>query len=247
MKRLFYDIEVSPNYGSFWRPGRKLTIDYRSIKKERAVICIGYKWEEDREATVLSWDRSQCDKKMLKTFSTILASADECVGHNIDRFDLPWVRTRCLIHKLQSFPPPRTCDTLKWARKLGFNSNRLDYLGQVLGIGCKIKTDHGLWDAVCWDDDRKALAQMMEYCANDVLLLQAVYGELSELFPPKTHVGVMFNHERWSCPYCGSDNVIKNRPRVSAKGVKSQQMKCKDCKRYYEISDKLREQYEYAA
>jgi hypothetical protein len=39
-KRLFYDIETSPNIGFFWSSSYKANIPHDNIIKERAVICI---------------------------------------------------------------------------------------------------------------------------------------------------------------------------------------------------------------
>ncbi len=93
IKRLFFDIETSPNIGMFWSAGYKKDISPESIIKERAIICIAYKWAGDEKTHVLSWDENQDDKVMLEKFILIANSADELVGHNGDRFDLPWIRT----------------------------------------------------------------------------------------------------------------------------------------------------------
>ena len=44
-KRLYLDIETSPNIGMFWESGYKKNISYDNIIKERAIICICYKWK----------------------------------------------------------------------------------------------------------------------------------------------------------------------------------------------------------
>jgi hypothetical protein len=63
-------------------------------------------------------------KKMLIEFIKVLNTADETIGHNGDKFDLAWVRTRCLFHGIDMFPSYTTIDTLKVARsKFKFNSN----------------------------------------------------------------------------------------------------------------------------
>ena len=67
-RRLFFDIETSPNIGLFWESGYKKTIDYSNIIKERAIICICYKWEDDKQVHSLHWDSKQCDKSMLQKF-----------------------------------------------------------------------------------------------------------------------------------------------------------------------------------
>ena len=134
-KRLFFDIETSPNIGFFWSAGYKLNVPYSNIIKERAIICICYKWAGDDKVYSLTWDNNQDDKKMLEKFIEVANDATELVGHNGDKFDLPWVRTRCLYHKIPVFPNYTTVDTLKQARsKFRFNSNKLDYIAQFLFI-----------------------------------------------------------------------------------------------------------------
>ena len=78
-KRLFFDIETSPNIGLFWEAGYKKNIDYSNIIKERAIICICYKWEDEKEVFALQWDSKQCDKKMLEKFIEVANSATELV------------------------------------------------------------------------------------------------------------------------------------------------------------------------
>lgn len=47
IKRLFFDIETSPNIGYFWRTGYNLSITPDCIINERKIICISYKWETE--------------------------------------------------------------------------------------------------------------------------------------------------------------------------------------------------------
>src|SRR4029078_6764055 len=115
-KRLIFDIETSPNIGMFWSAGYKQNIDYSNIIKERAIICICFKWEGQKKVHALTWDENQDDKAMLETFIEIANEADELVGHNGDKFDLAWIRTRCLFHVIQMFPKYITVDTLKISR-----------------------------------------------------------------------------------------------------------------------------------
>jgi uncharacterized protein YprB with RNaseH-like and TPR domain len=139
-RRLFFDLETSPNIGLFWEAGYKKNIDYTNIIKERAIICICYKWEDDKEVHSLHWDSKQSDKSMLEKFVEVVKNAQELVAHNGDKFDLAWVRTRCLFHRIPMFPKYKTIDTLKVGRsKFKFNSNKLDYIAQYLGMGKKIK------------------------------------------------------------------------------------------------------------
>ena len=243
IKRLYLDLETSPNVVLSWRVGYDLRIDCDNIIKERAIICAGYKWEDDKEARIITWDKKQDDKELLKQVIAIAATADEIVMHNGDKFDWPWVMARAIFHGLR-VPPVKTVDTLQWARrKFNFNSNKLDYIAKYLGIGGKIKTEFGLWKEICLNACPKSLRIMSDYCKRDVELLQRVHERLAEFVPAKTHAGVVMGRPSWTCPHDGSMHVKANKKRVTAGGVIQYQMQCQDCGAYYSISSKSYQDY----
>lgn len=238
-RRLFFDIEVSPNIAFIWSSGYKINVDPGSIIKERAIICICYKWEDEKDTHSLQWDHKQNDKKLLEAFIKVANEADELVGHNGDKFDLAWIRTRCLFHGLSMFPKYSTIDTLKIARsKFKFNSNKLNYIADFLGIGEKIKTDFNLWKNIVLNKDPKAMEDMIKYCKKDVILLEKVYKHLAQHIEPKTHYGVIFGADRGSCAECGSDDLVRQRIRVMATGLRKIQYQCKTCGKYSQKTDK---------
>jgi uncharacterized protein YprB with RNaseH-like and TPR domain len=233
-KRLYFDIETSPNIGLFWSAGYKQKIDYSNIIKERAIICICYKWEDEKQVYSLNWDKSQSDKKLLQEFIKVANQADELVGHNGDKFDLPWIRTRCLYHRIDLFPKYTTIDTLKLSRRqFRFNSNRLDYIASFLGIGKKIKTDFNLWKDIVLNKCEKSMAKMIDYCKQDVRLLEQVHKELRLHDTPKTHYGVIETGDIRTCPECGSNNIHISKTRILASGNKQIQYRCNDCGKYH--------------
>jgi DNA polymerase elongation subunit (family B) len=242
IKRLFFDIETSPNIGFFWSAGYKINISYENIIQERAIICICYKWADDDKIHSLSWDKNQSDKSLLEKFIEIANEADEIVGHNGDKFDLPWVRTRCLYHKIPVFPNYTTVDTLKQARsKFRFNSNKLDYIAQFLNLGGKISTSYDLWKNIVLHKDDNALKQMVEYCKQDVNLLEQIYNLLSSYFPAKTHHGIVLGCGKESCPECGSKSMKFSKKRFTAAGTPRYQLRCNDCGKFHTVSEKIYE------
>jgi len=243
MNRLFFDIETSPNVVLSWRIGREISIDHSNLLEERRIICIGYKWENGK-SQALWWDDKKDDKAMLKEFIEVANKADELVGHNGDRFDLPWIKTRCIFHNISTFPKYKSIDTLQWTRKhFYFNSNRLDYLGEYLGIGGKIKTEFDLWKDVVLKNDRKALKRMVNYCKRDVEMLQEVYERLAPHLPHKTHVGALAGKDKWTSPFTGGKKVMVVKRRTTASGSPSWQMQCLETGRYYTISESTHSQY----
>lgn len=237
-KRLFFDIETSPNIGFFWNAGYKQNIPYENIITERAIICICYKWEGERKVSSLNWDKKHSDKKMLQEFIKVANTADELVGHNGDKFDLTWIRTRCLFHGVPMFPDYKTIDTLKFSRsKFRFNSNRLNYLGQYLGIGQKLKTGFDLWKDIVLKDCDDCLKKMIKYCKRDVVLLEDVFNKLNNYLPAKVHYGVKYGGLKRDCPECGGKTKV-NKRRVLASGTAKLQLVCYSCGKYHSISEK---------
>ena len=243
-RRMFWDIETSPNIVSSWRIGYKINLSAENIIKERSIICICWKWEDEEEVFHLRWDKDQCDKSMLIKFVKELQKAHEIIGQNSDKFDEKWIKTRCIFHDIPAMPKYKSIDTLKIARKtFNFNSNRLDYMGKYLGVGQKIKTEFDLWTKVIFNKDKKALDFMVDYCKQDVLLLEQVYKKLQKYSEQATHKAVALGGERWECPHCTCEEVKIENTRYSKSGIATTQMICKSCKRYFNVSEKIRRDY----
>lgn len=232
-RRLLFDCETSPNLALIWNPGPRISVGHEAIVKERAIICIAWKWEGEKKIYSLTWDKHQSDKKMLQEFAKVLESADEVIGHNSDRFDLTWIRTRCLKHGIRISPDFVSIDTLKAARsKFRFNSNKLDYIGKFLDAGQKIPTGFGLWKAVVMDKDADSLKKMVRYCRNDVVLLEKIYQKMSPYLPVKTNRASSPRH----CPECDSSRVIISGHRISAAGTHKIQFQCRSCGKYSTVA-----------
>lgn len=238
IKQLFFDIETAPNIGLFWQAGYKQNIPYDNIIQERRIICICYKWADEKKVYSLTWDKNQNDKKMLNDFIKILNEADEIIGHNGDKFDLPWIRTRCLYHNISVFPEYVSLDTLKSARsKFKFQSNTLNYIANFLELGSKKQTSFDLWKKIVLDKDERSLQYMIKYCQQDVVLLEKVYNKLKTYLKPKTHHGMLNGKDKLDCPECGSDKMKYSRNRILASGLKRIQLQCQNCGKYHTVSE----------
>lgn len=174
---------------------------------------------------------------MLREFAKVAHEADELIAHYGDGFDMPWFRTRCLVHGLTPLPAYKTIDTKAWASKyFYFNSNKLDYLGKILLNEQKLHTEWELWEKVLNHDDA-ALAYMVKYNKQDVKLLEKVWERLRFCVAAKTHAGVADGLGAWTCPHCASDRVTKDKTRFTSQGRRQHQMKCSSCHSYYQINE----------
>jgi len=232
-KRLFFDAETSPNIGTFWSAGFKKAIPYQNIIKERAIICVCWKWEGQRKVNSLTWSKDQCDKQLLETFIPIMNSASEIVAHNGDNFDTKWLRTRCLKHDIDMLPNYISVDTLKDAKKYFYlNSNRMDYIAQFLDYEGKIHTEYELWQDILLHNCDKSLKAMVRYCKRDVILLEKIYNRFKKYAAPKVNYATHTNH----CPECNSNHIQIKAYRLSAQGHKKVQFQCLNCFRYHTVA-----------
>ena len=184
-RKLFFDIETSPNITFSWRIGRDINLSHNDILQERAIICVSWKWSDKSTVQHLQWNKGD-DKELLKKFAKIIDSADEVIGQNSDRFDIKWLRARCLFHRIPLSSKFNSIDTLKMAKaQLYLNCNKLDYLGEFMGLGKKIKTDYDLWKDIVLHNSKEAMDKMLLYCDQDVILLEKVYNRLQEYTPIK--------------------------------------------------------------
>lgn len=229
VKRLFIDLETSYSKVASFSLWPKY-IPHENILEEWYILCACWKWE-GKKTVYGKKSKDRCDKEVVKAISDAVIKADEIVYHNGRKFDWKKLNTRVLLNGLPPIPKPRECDTLLQARKhFGFTSNRLDYIGQILGVGGKIHTDNGLW-LRCLKGDKQALNEMYKYNKRDVTLLEDVYQKM------KPHIDVSFNTNvnkdlGLNCPSCDSFNYQK-RGWVTTLACKYQRYQCQDCGKWF--------------
>lgn len=207
-KILLWDIETSHNLVAAFR----LFEDYtppENIVQERFIICAAWKWLGDKKVSSVSvLDDPELfalnpydDLHVLKTLHSVLSEADVIVAHNGDKYDIKFTEGRMLMQGLDPLPPLTKIDTLKVAKKrFLFNSNKLDYLGQILGVGRKKKTGNQLWLKVL-QGDPQAIKKMVTYNEGDVTLLEKVFLKL------RPYMSAHLSGESFGqvgCPRCAS-------------------------------------------
>lgn len=184
-KVLFYDLETSPNLCFSWRIGRDISLTHENIINERKIICVSFKWQGEDKIQSISWEHND-DKSLVEKFAKIINSADIVIGQNNKSFDDKWIRTRAIYHGIPLNCKFNSVDTLQMARSgFKFNSNKLDYLNKFLGGEGKLATGYDLWKKIVLDNDKQALKTMINYCENDIKILEEVYNRLQKYSPKK--------------------------------------------------------------
>lgn len=227
MKILLFDIETAPNLGYIWGKYEQNVIRYT---KEGYMLCFAYKWLGEKTTKAYSLqdfplykkDKGN-DKELVKKLWELFDEADIVVAHNGDHFDIRKANGYFIKAGLKPPSPYRTVDTKKQARRaFMFNSNKLDDIGDYLGIGRKMDTGgFELWEG-CMAGDKDCWAKMVKYNKQDVILLENVY---NRLLPWMKHPDIGFTGE---CPNCSSCN-LQRRGFAMTRKTSKQRFQCQDC------------------
>jgi len=78
---------------------------------------------------------------------------------------------------------------------------------------------------------------MIEYCENDVILLEDIFNAFSPYVDHNTNAAVLTGGEKWQCPECTSEDVELSHTDITPMGWVRRWMKCR-CKKVYKISNK---------
>lgn len=174
-KRVLYlDIETSLTdlYGNFGLKVQGEWIGHKMVRKPFFIICwsamIVGKSKVYSGCVTKDEALARSDKNILAPLWDLMDSADIIAGHNSDQFDIPRITGRFLVNGFGRLEKFRTYDTKKMARKHKFESNSLDSLCRLFGIGTKDKMDIDDWIAIQETGDEKALKKMLKYNRGDV-------------------------------------------------------------------------------
>lgn len=147
------------------------------------------------------------DSELLDHITGILKDADAVVTHNGKRFDWKFLQTRLLKHNQMVLPKIIHIDTKQESsRNLFLFNNRLGNAGQFM-LG-ETKLDHEGWPlwVKCYHRDPKAMATMIKYCKQDVLLLEKYFTKLRPFITGLPNYTALSAEEN-ICPTCGSKKL----------------------------------------
>ena len=157
------------------------------------------------------------------------------------------LQTRWLYHGLTPPSPFRSVDTLKIAkRKFGMDSNRLNDIGDYLGVGEKYKHEgFSMWEK-CLAGDREAFDEMMRYNDEDVRLLERVYLKMRAWDHLHPNLGVYTDNAKVVCPKCGSNDLTLTSSTTKTNTGEYSTYRCNSCGGWARVraSLKTREQKE---
>lgn len=160
------------------------------------ILCAVIMDADSGKKTVLRYDEMKCrlavEAKLVFELVNILSQYPIWVGHNIDKFDWPYIKSRANFLSIPiSLPTTVTYDTLKAFRRTGLRTvmnpigkptARLDHIADFFAIK-QLKTaiyprEH--WVTV-WGEGKyrkDAMDNLVDHCTRDVVLTKNVFDKL---------------------------------------------------------------------
>jgi hypothetical protein len=235
---LIYDIENAPLLSWVWSAR---DIDHVvAIESEWYMLSFAWKWLGDKRTQVLGLDDfrgyerdPENDKRLCRELHKLFDEADITIAHNGDQFDRRKANARFVANGLGPPSPYRTVDTLKVARRhFMFSSNKLDDLGQALGVGRKAPTGGWRTWRGCMAGDPASWSTMKKYNKQDVDLLEQVYLRLLPWMDNHPNMATLCAMPD-ACPKCGTPGRMQRRgTRHTARSLSYIRFYCRSCGGY---------------
>jgi len=227
-KIILYDLETSrtrvEGYGNRW--------DFKVVKfiKQSELMC--YSWKElgEKHVHFVSRYDFKTYHEFVQSLQTLLDSADVTIAHNGGSFDDKMANRFFVTEGLLPPKPRKTIDTKREAKRwFRFESNKLDDLGEFLGLGRKETIGYADLedDYMSGNPSRKTVKLLKQYNDQDVRLLESIYLRLRPFMSSHPNLGDI-NHRDGICPKCGSSDLHKRGFNNKRSGA-SQRYQCQNC------------------
>jgi hypothetical protein len=201
MRVLCLDIENMSTKGYFWSLWG-INIPIEMIEEGQKVLCWAAKWIDKKGNLFRRID----DKDFLTYLWELLDKADAVLTFNGRKHDIPHINKEFLKAGLGPPSPYKHIDLLETAKKqFKFESNKLQFLVQELGLGSKMRHEgFDLW-LKCAAGDEDAWKIMQKYNIHDVRLTEKLYKKIRPWITNHPNRSLLAGET--ICPYCGSKHL----------------------------------------
>jgi DNA polymerase elongation subunit (family B) len=208
---MIYDIETTRIRAWVWWTGKQY-VSPKQLIDESKIITISWKWLGDETVHYLAWDKDHSDKKLMGKFLKEYNKADMVIGYNNDRFDNRFVNARAMKYNLDVNTSVRSYDIMKEEKKVfRVPSYSMAYMAEYSNVVHK-QGHEGvhMWNMIQTGnkaEQKEYLQKMVDYNIGDIAATEELYIRLRKYFGHRTHLGVLYGAEKFSCPDTGSMDV----------------------------------------
>jgi len=227
LKILLLDIETAPLVAYAWSLwDDKIPTD--RVIEQGYTLCFSARWN-DKGPTQFASVETGTSRQMIRKAWELLDEADVVCHYHGSKFDIPTLNREFVLQGMKPPSPFKELDLLKVVRRrFRFESNKLDYVCQQLGLGSKVAhKGMDLWKD-CMRGDPQAWRTMRRYNMRDVILLQKLYHRLLPWIQNHPNHGVFDGADKPTCRNCGS-NKLQSRGYERTTTMVYRRFKCMAC------------------
>jgi transcriptional regulator with XRE-family HTH domain len=233
---LLFDLEVAGDIGLFF--GRfKINMSQESVvKKGGYILCASWKklGSSSVESIHLTPGEIEVgnDSRIVEKLHELYSESDAVLCHNSKGYDHRVLQARSAYWDMPALPLVKVLDTLELAKRaLRLPSNKLGSIAAYFNL--PLKMDHSgisLWVNV-QAGDVSSMRTMVEYCKQDVVVLEAVWDKLKHTGKSGSDFNSAIYHSdsKQRCRTCGSDDISKTGRTVSTSSSVFDEYICNDC------------------
>jgi DNA polymerase elongation subunit (family B) len=224
---LTLDIETAPAVVETWSLHNAF-ISVEQVRQPSTILGFGYKWHDAKR---VGWVSSHVEghEGMVEAARNLLHDADIVVTYNGDAFDIRHLQREILLADLTPPSKVKSVDLYRVVkRRFKFQSNKLAFVADQLGVGQKASTGgYDLWKR-CMAGDDAAWRKMAAYCRQDVRVTEALYDRLLPWIPNHPNVALWSAPAGRVCPNCGGSRLQARGEAVTVAAV-YQRYQCQGC------------------
>lgn len=174
------------------------------------------------------------DYELVKEIGELINESDVVITQNGDQFDLPYIKTRLMVHGLPPIKKIVSSDTRKMMKSFFLQSRSLDYVSGLIGTGQKDKfyDKDGTWVRAT-EGDREAIEAIRSYNVHDIELTEQVLLKILPYVDPKWNMNLLLGTIE-CCVSCGSSDLHRRGYHYTKVGRRDQ-INCKDCGSYMSV------------
>jgi len=214
-KILLFDIETSMIQAYIWGLWNQ-NIGISSIIKDWYVICWSARWlgteEMIHDSIHLHGKKlpfSDYEELVVAALWKLLDEADVVIAYNGKRFDKKKMNAKFLEYGLLEPSPYKVIDPMLIVKgNFALTSNKMDFVVKYIESNeeGKSSTNIGLWHR-CMGNDVPSLDYMLEYCDQDIEVLEKVYMAVRHWDKNNPNLALLYDDNKPRCNGCGSTDL----------------------------------------
>lgn len=219
MKIISFDIEASNLSADF---GIVLSAGFKEVGKGKPEVLNILDYRDS------SGDLIKAERRLLKDISAKLLEGDVWLTHYGTWYDIPFINTRLIYHRLPVLPPNYAhIDTWKVSRnRLKLRNNRLITLQEHLGTFEEKNAIRPEQWLRALGGHKPSMAYIVEHNRRDVVVLEEVYEILKPLILDHPNRGLVDG--KGGCGVCGANQLQKRGFHIT-RTRKYQRFQCQKC------------------